>query len=341
MCNTFYGQLAYYFGGGGIAACVLFHMLNPICMCSLSAECPHCFPTSLPSLITRGDLLPVSDYLALARKISQWSPTDKKSQQKIVEAVQKIPSEFENTCFVFYFPLLVGAVCDPDGFNFHERTQNSNGKLILEYLIKASLGKCKPINRVYQDIIVCREEQYSFRIHHTTHSKRQLQSDPTKYYFTGDVVAMSFRTSDQDCAIQWMRADSPRTPKCIIADAEKSSSIAVDQKVVKMKSVLAAYSVHREVLGLVLGGNLVLRAIRWKEGDIEEYDPLNDLDLSEVVDLSRTLRELNSYLHSTCLPMTEELRLDFPVVRSRSASVSSSDLASTQSTHSRYNLRPR
>ena len=302
----------------------------------LSAECPHCFPTSLPFLITRGDLLPVSDYLALARKISQWTPTDKKRQQKIVEAVQKIPSEFENTCFGFYFPLLVGAVCDPDGFNFHERTQNSNGKLILEYLIKASLGKCKPINRVYQDIIVCREEQCYFRI--------QPQSDPTKYYFTGDVFAMSFRTSDQHRAIEWMRADSPRTPKCIIADAEKSSSIAVmDQKVVKMKSVLAAYSVRREVLGLVLGGNLVLRAIRLKEGDIEEYDPLNDLDLSEVVDLSRTLRELNSYLHSTCLPMTEELRLDFPVVRSRSASVVSSDLASTHSssTNSSYNLRPR
>ena len=308
----------------------------------LSAECPHCFPTSLPSLIIR-DLLPGHDYLALARKISQWTPTDKKRQQKIVEAVQKIPSEFENTSFGIYFPLLVGAVCDPDGFSFHERTQNSNGKLIFEYLIKASLGKCKPINRVYQDIIVCRKEQCYFRIHHTTHSKGQPQSDPTKYYFTGDVVAMSFRTSDQHRAIQWMRADSPRTPKCIIADAKKSSSIAViDQKVVKMKSALAAYSVRREVLGLVLGGNLVLRAIRLKEGDIEEYDPLNDLDLSEVVDLSRTLRELNSYLHSTCLPMTE-LRLDFPVVRSRSASVVSSDLASTHSssTHSSYNLRPR
>ena len=279
-------------------------------------------------------------HLALARKISQWTPTDKERQQKIVEAVQKIPSEFENTCFGFYFPLLIGAVCDPDGFNFHERTQNLNGKLILEYLIKASLGKCKPINRVYQDIIVCREEKCYFRIHHTT----QPQSDPTKYYFTGDVLAMSFKTSDQHRVIQWMRADSPRTPKCIIADVEKSSSIAViDQKVVKMKSVLAAYSVRREVLGLVLGGNLVLRAIRLKEGDIEEYDPLNDRDLSEVVDLSRTLRELNSYLHSTCLPMTEELRLDFPVVRSRSASVVSSDLASTHSssTNSSYNLRPR
>ena len=91
---------------------------------------------------------------------------------------------------------------------------------------------------------------------------------------------MSFRTSDHHRAIQWMRADSPRTPKCIIADAEESSSIAViDQKVVKMKSVLAAYSVRREVLGLVLGGNLMLRAIRLKEGDIEEYDPLNHLDI--------------------------------------------------------------
>ena len=144
-------------------------------------------------------------------------------------------------------------------------------------------------------------------------------------------------TSEEVLAIQWMRADSPRTPKCIIADAEKSSSKAViDHKVEKMESVLAAYSVQREVLGLVLGGNLVLRAIRLKEGDIEEYDPL---DLSEVHNLSRTLRELNSYLHGTCLPMTNELRLELPVVRSRSASVLSSDLTSTHSS-SNYNLRP-
>lgn len=66
---------------------------------------------------------------------------------------------------------------------------------------------------------------------------------------------MSFWTDDK-LVVEWMRQDSPRTPKCIIADVERSSlKVVIDQKVTKTKSVLKAYSTEgREVLGVVLGG---------------------------------------------------------------------------------------
>ena len=64
-----------------------------------------------------------------------------------------------------------------------------------------------------------------------------------------------------------------------------------------------------------------MQAAILKEGVVETYDPLNGKDLSEVDDLRATLSELNMFLHRSCLPKTEELRLDFPVIQSRSASV--------------------
>ena len=71
-----------------------------------------------------------------------------------------------------------------------------------------------------------------------------------------------------------MRADYPHTPKCIIGDAKTSCSpTVVSQKVVNIKSILAAHSVRREVLGLVLGRNLMLQAVRLKDGVMEDYDP--------------------------------------------------------------------
>ena len=59
-------------------------------------------------------------------------------------------------------------------------------------------------------------------------------------------------------AVEWMRRDSPRTPKYIIADAERSSlKVVIDEKITKMKSALKAYSTQgRDVLGLVLGGGI-------------------------------------------------------------------------------------
>ena len=319
----------------GIATCLLFHMLI------------HVFYLQNVHIVFQLNYNPLSltvifyhhMNILLARKPALWSAFDRKRQEKVLKAVQKIPSHLSGTSFERNFPSLVGAICDPDGFNFHERTQNSNGKVIIERLLKASLGMCKSLNMVYKDILVCREQQCFFRIHHTTHSRGQPHSDPKMYHYTGDVVAMAFKTSDEQKAVEWMRVDSPRTPKCVIGDAERSSTAAaIHDKVEKMKYVMKAYSVHGEILGLVLGGNLVLQAIRLKDSVMENCDPLHGMDLSEVEDLSKTLRELNSYLHGACLSMTEQLRLDFPVIRSRSASVVSSPEYS--SGHSHYNLRP-
>ena len=174
-------------------------------------------------------------------------------------------------------PLFIGVVCDPDGFIFHARTQNSNEipiLLILEYLIKAFLGKCIPLNNVYREIHKkniaffvyikphipkgnqqCvsgnpQEERCFFRIHQTIHSKGQPQSDPTKYHYTGDVIAMSFKTTNEQKVVKWMRVASSHTPKGIVADAEKSSNVRVIEE--KLKAAMKVYHIDREVLGLVL-----------------------------------------------------------------------------------------
>lgn len=47
----------------------------------------------------------------------------------------------------------------------------------------------------------------------------------------------------KNLAAEWMRQDSPWTPKRIIADAERSSlKVVIDEKVTKMESALKAYS---------------------------------------------------------------------------------------------------
>ena len=215
---------------------------------------------------------------------------------------------------------------------------------MLVNLLKASLGKCSEFGIMFPDILVCQREQCYFRVHCTTHSRWQSHSDPTRYQYTSDVVVMSFRTDDKDLVVEWMRRDSPRTPKYIIADAERSSlKVVIDRKVTKMKSALKAYSTGgREVLGLVLGGDLLLQAVRYKDGVCTYYTPLHEKDLSEVSDLATVLQNLNSYLHSTCLRMDSETRSSLPIVRSRSSSVASfSETSNASSVPSHYNLRPR
>ena len=217
-------------------------------MCRMFTLLANC-----PVLSCHSDFLPAHDYFALARKSSQWSSTDQTRWENVGAVVQRMPVRFSQTCFRFSFPSYVGVVSDPDGFNFHKRMQNCNGKWILEYLIKVSLGTCKPLNTVYQDILVCQDpsqEQCYFRIDHSTHSRGQPHSDPTNYY-TGDVVAMAFKSSVQWKAVEWMRADSPRTPKCTIGDAERSCLAgAIADKMTKMRGHIMC----AEVFGLVVGG---------------------------------------------------------------------------------------
>ena len=234
--------------------CLLFHNNNA--QLFLSAGCCHCYTTEISNLVTNKEFLPPHDFLALARKASSWSAADKVRVKNIEMAMQIVPESLRSTSFGKYFPSFIAAVCNPDGFNFHERTHNSNGKWMMANLIKASLGKCTEISNMYPEILVCEHEQCYFRVHSTTHSRGQPHSDPTRYQYTSDVVVMSFRTDEKDSVVEWMRRDSPRTPKCIIADAERSSlKVVIDEKITKMKSALKAYSTEgRDVLGLVLGG---------------------------------------------------------------------------------------
>ena len=113
-----------------------------------------------------------------------------------------------------------------------------------------------------------------------------------------DVVVMSFRTDNKDLAVEWMTQDSPRTPKCILADVERSSlKVDIDEKVTKMKSALKAYSTQgREVLGLVLGGNLMLQVVQYKDGDCNCYNPLHGKDLSEISDIAAEPQLLPTYI---------------------------------------------
>ena len=298
------------------------------------AACSNCWSSRFQSLITNNEFLPANEYLALSRKASDWSSEDLKRQNVVVSSLtKKMPSDLAATCFGMYFPAFVGAVCNPDGFNYHPRTHNDNGKCIIEYLLKSSLGLCCQLNIVYHNILVC--DQNYFKVHRTTHTKGQPQS---RYNFTSDVIAMSFQSTQELDAIYWMTADSPKTPKCIIADAEKSSDVMViDEKMRKLQPIMMAYAVDSEVLGLVLGGNLVLRASLLKNGEVQDYEPLNKKDLSEVEVLAHVMTHLNMYFHQHCHPMTTEMRMEYQIVRSRSGSVAS-DSSSTN--HSHYDFRP-
>ena len=237
----------------------------PYAQLFLSAGCCHCYTTEINNLVTNKEFLPPHDFLALARKASSWSAADKTRRKNIEAAIQNVPDSLRSTSFGKYFPSFIA-----DGFYFHERTHNSNGKWIMANLIKASLGKCSEISIMYPEILVCEHEQCYFRVRSTTtHSRRQPHSDPTIYQYTSDVVVMSFRTDDKDSAVEWMRQDSPRTPKCIIADVERSSlKIVIDESITKMKSALKAL-VHKggRCLGWCWGGNLELQAVQYKHGD--------------------------------------------------------------------------
>ena len=160
------------------------------------------------------------------------------------------------------------------------------------------LGQVRISNRVDQEIIVCSQQQrfFVYTAQFTPKGSRSRTPLSTITLMMYNVVATAFKATDELKAIEWMRADSLRTPKCIVADAERSSNPnIIEDKVQKLKLVMKAHSVDQEVLGLVLGRNL---AVVLKEGIVEIYDPLNSKDLSEVQDLADTIGNLNSYLHS-------------------------------------------
>ena len=156
--------------------------------------------------------------------------------------------------------------------------------------------------------------------------------------YTGDVVVMGLMTDNVDDAVEWMLEDCPKTPKIVIADAETSSDPAqIRRKIHQMEAAMLAYSVgHTPIVGLVIGANLIVYASVMKGDSIEPYAPLDGRDLSDLMDVIGTMKELNCFIHTNSVSMTKEMRSSFPIVRSRSASVCSS---TDSSSRPRYNLR--
>ena len=128
-----------------------------------------------------------------------------------------MPDSLGSTSFGEYFPSFVSTLCVPDGFNFHDRTHNSNGKWML---LKAFLGKCFRLALCFQ-IFWC--VNASSAIFEYTAPPTREGSLILILQDISDVVIMSFRTNGNDLVVEWMRRDSPWTPKCIIADADRSS----------------------------------------------------------------------------------------------------------------------
>ena len=179
--------------------------------------CQQCFPTEITDLIMNKDFLPPVDYLALARKLSYISDADRLRWERISPALEAhMPEDLQDTAFGNNLPHFLGAVCNPDGFNFHGKTHNSNGKVILEMLIKSSLGKCHRMSLMQPQILVCPTSNCYFRVHGSSHTRAQLHTGPTLNKYTGDVIVISFQIAQRDRVVDWMIADSPQMPKCIV-----------------------------------------------------------------------------------------------------------------------------
>ena len=102
-----------------------------------------------------------------------------------------------------------------------------------------------------------------------------------------------------------------------------------------------AYSVGRRcLLGLILAGNMILKAYILSEGEFEVYSPSYNQDLSEIRDLIHVMTVLNAFIHSHCSEMSEELCSTLPVVRSRSSVVSTPSYYTSGSEHG-YSLQLR
>ena len=133
--------------------------------CMISVACPDCWSPDLEIVIS---CLPQWEYMAVARKLSEWTQADRTRQSSVLESVvANFPSDLRSTSFGIYFPRFLQAVCRPKGSNFHPRMHNSNGKKVIENVILVSLGKCKPMSMVYSNIMKCANKY--FQVDVTTH----------------------------------------------------------------------------------------------------------------------------------------------------------------------------
>ena len=317
-------------------------------VCSNFLACATCWSPCIDACLLK---IPRYPFQVVARKTGLWTQKDveeRKEVQKIVE--NEVPGSMKsNTAFVANFPLFCRTVCSPDGFLHHSKTSNSNGKLMLSYLITSALGSAQSISPCFADVFRCGKKYF------------RVQSDPTTFRRTADVMVLGFETSE-NCPefdiIRWMYDDSPRTPKLLIADAESgklSLPTTLHNKKEALKSHMRVYStsIHREPLvGLLLGEELMLHSFTLNtSGDLVPFAPLNQIDLSDINGVLNAMKNLNHYMHeAAAISMNEAVRQELPLVRSRSSSVCSSERSIPHYSpynlrsvphYSPYNLRPR
>lgn len=169
--------------------------------------CSSCWNKEIQELING---LPVG-YTALTTKVSSYTENNIKLQQEVIDYVTRnIPATLKGSAFYLYLPRFIRCVCVPDGFKYHLRMHNDNGKCVLDALL------------VFFTWIVYSLECQShfFRVHKTIHSKQQSQSDQSSFKKTADVVVMGFTTPLDADPIRYLTSESPKTPKIIIADAD-------------------------------------------------------------------------------------------------------------------------
>ena len=112
---------------------------------------------------------------------------------------------------------------------------------------------------------------------------------------------MAFSSSKEEDAIDYLTLDLPKTPKVLIADAKPTiTTSAITTKLESLKRQVqaayrvAAYSVcEQEILGLLIGGNMVVDALLLSNGELSTYQPLDGMDLTQPDDLVTVTRLLN------------------------------------------------
>ena len=240
------------------------------------------------------------EFSVLARKSSGlWSDKDMKVKSDFERRVEEeMPELLRGTAFEFYFTSFCRTVCSPDVFFCHHRMGNDNGKHLIENVIGASLGTCKALSLIYKRVYRC--GNHYFRVHHTTHSKDQPQSDQKTCSKMRHVIAMVFETDDITNAKVWMYEESYLTPKVIIADADSSTEPKkIQDKEHALLAQMKAYQVDdRPLLGLIVGNNLSLKAYSVSSQLVPFY-PLHGQDLSDLVAVLIVIQCINEYLHQS------------------------------------------
>ena len=84
--------------------------------CMISVACPDCWSPDLEKVIS---CLPQWEYMAVARKLSEWTQADRTRQSSVLESVvANFPSDLRSTSLAFTSPGFCRQCADPKGLIF-------------------------------------------------------------------------------------------------------------------------------------------------------------------------------------------------------------------------------